>query len=115
MGKFKEVFDTFGDALELPDNFRSAVQSAYDEDFSSANAKVEELETAISEKDSATEKMRTDYEGQLSAAKAANYDLLRSLPNDNGDNVSDKNQNQSNNDDSPITIDSLFSKRKIKI
>lgn len=113
MGKFHEVFDTFGNALELPDNFRSALQSAYDQDFSGANAKVEELESAISEKDSATESMRTDYEGQLSAAKAANYDLLRSLSNEPVIPVSDKNPRIDN--DSPITVDDLFTKRKIKI
>lgn len=109
MGKFHETLDQFGNALELPDDLRSALSSAYEDDFSTANAKVDGLVSSITEKDTLVEQMRVERDNAISAAKAANYDLLRAGLS-SGATVD--NSNNANNDDeqnsSNITINDLF-------
>ena len=107
MGKFHDALNQFGQALELPDEFKSAISSAYDDDFSGADSKVTSLETAISEKDAAIEQMRQDYDSQLSAAKAANWDLLRA-GNQSAQEDASKPDDRPSVDPSNVSINDLF-------
>ena len=110
MGKFQDAMNDFGQSIDLPDEFKNAITTAYDEDFSSFDAKVTGLETQLTEKDSAITQLNTDYKQQISSLKAANYDLLRAVPKDakagkpnDGDDLPDHDN---------ITIADLFSKVK---
>ena len=118
MGNFHDALDRFGTALELPDEFKSALTSAYDEDISGADAKVSGLESSITEKDSTIEKMQQEFDSRLKAAKAANWDLLRNGNPGGGSSEPAENINNNNNVDEDeddfnphITIKDLFRKR----
>lgn len=101
----------FGQTVELPDEFKTAIVNAYDEDFSSYDAKVTGLETQLTEKEKVINQTKADYDKQISSLKAANYDLLRAVPKDaNANKQDDKDDNLSGHDN--ITIADLFSKKK---
>ena len=100
----------FGQTVDLPDEFRTAIVSAYDDDFSSYEAKVMGLETQLVEKDNTIKQTETAYEKQISSLKAANYDLLRAVPKDAKATKSDDSEDNLQGHD--ITIADLFSKKK---
>jgi hypothetical protein len=108
MGKFHDAMNDFGQAGNLPEGFADAMSSAYDEDFSSANAKVSDLETQLTAKDGTINQLNTDFSAQVSSLKSANYDLLRAVPKDAGVDKSEKDTNLS---DHAITIADLFGKK----
>lgn len=102
----------FGQTVDLPDEFKTAIVSAYDEDFSSYDAKVTGLESQLVEKDEKINQLDTGYKKQISSLKAANYDLLRAVPKDAKTSKSDDSED--NLSDQPITIASLFTKKSPK-
>ena len=115
MSKFHDALAEFGAALELPDELRGKLESAYDDDFSNANEKVNSLESLISEKDAAIEKWQTDFQTQVSATKAAQFDLLRaglvtgSKQNETDDTNGNIGDGETNYD---INVKDLFRPRK---
>ena len=109
MSKFHDAMNDFSTAADLPDDFKSAISSAYDDDFSSYEAKVAQLETQLALKDDTINQIKTDSSAQISSLKSANYDLLRAVPKDAKVNVSDNSDD--NLSDHEITIDDLFSKK----
>jgi hypothetical protein len=108
MGKFHDAMNDFGQSNELPDGFAELMNTAYDEDFSSADAKVTGLETELGKRDKTITQINTDFGAQISSLKSANYDLLRAVPKDAKASVSDKESNMS---DHSITIADLFGKK----
>ena len=110
MGKFQDAMNDFGQSVDLPDDFKSAIINAYDEDFSSFDAKVSGLESQLVEKDNAITQLNTDFGKQISSLKAANYDLLRAVPRDA--KATESNNSEDNLSDHAITIADLFSKKK---
>jgi hypothetical protein len=100
----------FGQTVDLPDDFKSALINAYDEDFSSYDAKVSGLENQLVEKDNAIKQTITDYDKQISSLKAVNYDLMRAVPKDAKSSKSDDGED--NLPDHDITIADLFTKKK---
>lgn len=113
MGKFHDALNQFGQALELPDEFKSAISSAYDDDFSGADAQLQTLNQSLIEKDSSIEQMRQDYDSKLSALKSANWDLLRAGPGAATNDSSNTNiQDDIEEDRSAITISDLFGTKK---
>ena len=97
----------FSTSVELPDEFKSAITGAYDDDFSSYEAKVSGLESQLVEKDNSLSQLKSDYDNQISSLKSANYDLLRAVPKDvKAVESDDKDDNLSDHD---VTIDDLFS------
>jgi hypothetical protein len=109
MGKFHDAMNDFGQTNELPDGFSELMNAAYDEDFSSADAKVSGLEKELITKDKTITQINTDYGAQISSLKSANYDLLRAVPKDAKASVSDKDSNMS---DHSISIADLFGKKE---
>lgn len=65
-------------------------------------AKINELTGTIAEKDSTI----FDLNNEIQAQKARNFDLAMQIPAQK-----ESNANQSDNDDEPITINSLFRKK----
>ena len=109
MGKFHDTLDEFGNTVELPDDFRSAIAAAYDEDFQGANAKVDQLTGDLTQKDSTINDLKTGYESEISSLKSANYDLLRAVPRDaNVESRGDNNDTDNHGSDADILIDDLF-------
>ena len=110
MSRFHETMDNFGNAIELPEGFKDAISSAYDEDFSISHAKVSDLESQLNEKDNNINQLNTDYSAQISSLKSANYDLLRAVPKD-AQVVNANDNDRSNQQDHDITIADLFVKK----
>lgn len=93
MARFNDILNQFGDA-ELPENFLPALITAYDEDMSIPNAKIEQIE-AEREKLAAT----------VADLKVQNFDLIRaSSGNDNKESESDN----TGDDNRVVTINDLF-------
>lgn len=109
MAKFHDAMNDFGSSVDLPDEFKSAINSAYDDDFSSYEAKVFDLENQLTEKDNVISQSKTDYDNQISSLKSANYDLLRAVPKDA--RVDKQDNKEDDLSDHDITIDDLFSKK----
>jgi hypothetical protein len=106
MGKFQDAMNNFGQTVDLPEEFKSAITSAYEDDFSSYDAKVNDLESKLANKDETINQLNTDYSAQINSLKSANYDLLRAVPKDAQTNGSDKNEDDDLSDQ--ITIADLF-------
>lgn len=108
MGKFQDAMNDFGQTNELPEGFADLINTAYSDDFSSADAKVTGLETELVKRDKTITQLNTDFGAQISSLKSANYDLLRAVPKDAKAIGSDKDTNMS---DHSITIADLFGKK----
>lgn len=107
MGKFHDTlsgWDAGDTGIELPDDWRDSLTAAYDEDFSSAVAKNDQLNSEL-------ETVSSTSQSEIAKLKADNYDLLMQIPNtDPG-----TNPHSDSNDDGPdpdITIDDLFGEDK---
>jgi hypothetical protein len=110
MGKFQDAMNDFGQSNILPEGFADAMNSAYDEDFSSANAKVLDLEGQLVTNNGAITQLKTDFGAQISSLKSANYDLLRAVPKDA--NAAVKDRDSANESGHGITIADLFGKKE---
>lgn len=109
MAKFHDAMNDFGNFVDLPDEFKSVINNAYDEDFSSYEAKVSELENQLAERDNVIAQTKSDYDNQISSLKSANYDLLRAVPKDA--QVNKQDDVDADLSDHDITIADLFSKK----
>lgn len=106
MGRFHDTLGSYkgeDGAVELPEDWETGLTTAYDDDFNEAG----ELSTAkIAELTSQNEALSA----QLTAAKAANWDLLQSIPADGAD--SDPADSANNTDepdpDNPDDFDGFF-------
>jgi len=80
MGKFDDALSAVAAGFELPDEVKSTLTAAYQEDLSSADAKVTGLESMLAEKDTLMDTQKSSYEERITNIKAANWDALRSGP-----------------------------------
>lgn len=99
-------------AFDLPDEVKGALTSAYDNDFSGASAKEEELNQTISAKDAALTEANQKYETDTKALKSANWDLLRSGAPAAGSGDSKTDDNDDESDIADVTYSDLFTPRK---
>lgn len=102
MDKIKALLGTlFGEDGE-PEGFADALAEAFNEDTSPLNAKIAELTESLTGKDSEI----ADVLAKLDAAKAHNYDLMQSLPADNGADTGGDSGGA--DEDSDPDVDDLF-------
>lgn len=107
MGKFHDALENMGGSFELPDEFRTALTSAYDEDFSGAIAHTQGLENSLNERDATIEQMQNDHRIEINAVKADNWNMVVSGP-PGSTPYSGNNEEDDDNDYSNTTIADLF-------
>lgn len=105
MGKFEDFIRTIPTDIQLPDNFLSELQGAYNQDIaekdneiSVRDAKIEDVNTKVSE-----------LTGSITDLKLKNYDLLMAVPRSDSQDSNDS-QSRSSDEDNVSGVDSLFKK-----
>jgi len=110
MAKFHDALIHLGTAVELPDDIKASLVSAYDEDITEyrngAEAKIEQLNADLLTKDSSYNELDTKYKNDTTALKAANFDLLRAAPTRSANSNSSVADDDS--DGADVDIDDLF-------
>lgn len=100
--KFDEYINSLEGKTDLdPVKIAHDLHDIYTQDVSSRDAKIEELNGTIAEKDSAV----TAAQGEIQTWKAKNFDLAMQIPG--GSNHEEK-QETNVDDDGTLTIDDLF-------
>jgi hypothetical protein len=110
LGRFHDTLASFkgeDGAVALPEDWEAGLTTAYDDDFTEAG----DLSTAkISELTGQNEALAAE----LTRAKAANWDLLQSIPADepgaNSDPADSANNTDATDPDNPESFDEFFGK-----
>lgn len=102
MGKFHDILNG---AAELPEEVKELLSTAYNEDQSIFDAKIDDLSGALVAKDDEI----TSKVNEIKSLKSANYDLLRAVPSDA---VVGEDDNDDDSKSHNITIADLFGSKK---
>lgn len=114
MSKFLDALTNVSSAVELPDDIKATLLTAYEDDLSETNsnadAKIEQLNIDLAAKATSYDELDAKYKNDTVALKAANFDLLRAVPDKNANSNSSADNDFDSED---VDIDDLFSEVKV--